>query len=192
MASTTHLFKNVKIIWKNFSGKVNDFNAPVGVNSKGEKIGKRYFSIVLSEEEAEELRKIELRGKSGKMYTGAHIKTNLPKNGDGEPMYTLKVTFGAIPPQEVWRVVPAGRMELNLDNVDNLDHEFIDHATVLVTFSTYENGPNCGITAYLTKLAAYIKEDEFSSDSAFAGIPIIGGAGYSEPVESNDEDDLPF
>ena len=56
MASTTKIFKNVRIIWKNFSGQVNDFNPPVGTGPDGKPIGKRYFSIVLTEEMAEELR----------------------------------------------------------------------------------------------------------------------------------------
>ena len=85
-------------------------------------------------------------------------------------------------------------MALNLDTVGNLDHEFIDHADLKVTLATYEKGPNSGITAYLSKMIAYIQEDDFDSDEAFAGIPVIGGSDISStssPI-NNDEDDLPF
>lgn len=194
MASTTKIFKNVRIIWKNFSGQVNDFNPQVGVDGSGKPIGKRYFSIVLTEEMAEELRQVELRGNSGKIIKGCNVKTRLPQNGEGDPLYTLKVSFGAYPPEAIWRVIPKGRMALNLDTVGNLDHEFIDHADLKVTLSTYEKGPNSGITAYLSKMIAYIQEDDFDSDEAFAGIPVIGGSDISStssPI-NNDEDDLPF
>ena len=189
MASTTKIFKNVCIIWKNFSGQVNDFNPPVGTDPDGKPIGKRYFSIVLTEEMAEELRQIELRGNSGKTITGCNVKTRLPQNGEGEPLYTLKVSFGTYPPEAIWRVIPKGRMALNLETVGNLDHEFIDHADVKVSLATYEKGPNSGITAYLSKLIAYIQEDDFDSDEAFAGIPVIGGE--ASPMPEND-DELPF
>ena len=189
MASTTKIFKNVRIIWKNFSGQVNDFNPPVGTGPDGKPIGKRYFSIVLTEEMAEELRQIELRGNSGKTITGCNVKTRLPQNGEGEPLYTLKVSFGTYPPEAIWRVIPKGRMALNLETVGNLDHEFIDHADVKVSLATYEKGPNSGITAYLSKLIAYIQEDDFDSDEAFTGIPVIGGE--ASPMPEND-DELPF
>lgn len=200
MASTTKIFKNVRIIWKNFSGQTNDFNPPLVdrttgqpvVDKNGRPLGKRYFSIVLTEEMAEELRGLELRADSGRMLKGCNVKTRLPQNGEGDPLYTLKVGFGAYPPEAIWRIIPKGRMALDLDTVGNLDHEFIDHADVKVTFATYEKGPNSGITAYLSKLKAYVQEDDFDSDESFAGIPIIGGpsVGYSAPP--SDEEDLPF
>lgn len=192
MASTTKIFKNVRIIWKNFSGQVNDFNPQVGLDANGKPIGKRYFSIVLTEEMAEELRQLELRGNSGKIIKGCNVKTRLPKDGEGEPLYTLKVGFGNYPPEAIWRVIPKGRMALNLETVGNLDHEFIDHADVKVSLATYEKGPNSGITAYLSKMIAYVQEDDFDSDEAFAGIPVIGGdSAHSSPI-NNDDDDLPF
>lgn len=192
MASTTRIFKNVNIIWKHFSGQVDQFNQQVGVDSHGKPISARYFSIVLTEEMAEELRSIELKHKSGKVYKGCNIRTTLPKNGEGEPLYTLKVRFTQFPPEEIWRIIPAGKIALDLDTVGVLDHEKIDHANVVVSFYTYENGPNCGITASLVKLAAWVEEDEFNKDDSFANLPVIGGpdSGYSGPV--SDEDDLPF
>lgn len=191
MASTIKVFKNVKIIWKNFSGKVGPYDPQVGVDSQGKPIAKRHFSIILTEEMAEELRKIELRTKSGQVVKGCNVKTRLPKDGEGEPLYTLKVAFGNYPPEAIWRVIPRGRMALDLETVGNLDHEFIDHADIKVSFATYEMGPNVGITAYLSKLIAYVQEDELDTDDAFANIPIIGGSDSPMPI-NNDDEDLPF
>ena len=194
MSSVTKVFKNVRIIWKNFSGTVNDFNPKVGTDAHGNPVGKRYFSIVLTEEMADELRNLELPGDNGKIIKGCNVKTRLPSNGEGEPLYTLKVGFGAYAPEAIWRVIPKGRMALNLETVGNLDHETIERADVMVTVATYNYAGRSGITVYLKKLIAYIQEDEFDSDEAFAGIPIIGestGGGYS-PMASDDEDDLPF
>lgn len=190
MSSTTKIFKNVNIIWKNFSGKVGPYDPQVGVDSHGNPIAKRHFSIILTEAMAEELRNIELRNKSGQIVKGCNVKTRLPKNGEGDPLYTLKVGFGAYPPEAIWRVIPKGRMALDLETVGNLDHEYVDHADIKVTLSTYEKGPNVGITAYLSKLIAYVQEDELDSDATFAGIPIIGGPDSPSPI--NDDDDLPF
>lgn len=190
MASTTKIFKNVRIIWKNFSGEVGPYNAQIGLDKSGRPVGKRYFSIVLTEEMAEELRQLELRGDGGRIIKGCNVKTRLPQNGEGDPLYTLKVTFGKYPPEAIWRVIPKGRMALNIETVGNLDHEYIDHADIKVTLSTYENGANVGITAYLSKLIAYIQEDDFDSDEAFAGIPVIGGE--TSPMPANEDDELPF
>ena len=198
MSSTTKIFKNVRIIWPNFSGTVSEFNPKVGTDAHGNPIGKRYFNIVLTEQMAEELRNIELIGDGGKIVKGCNVKTRPPRDEGGEPLYTLKVGFGAYPPEAIWRVIPKGRMALDLETVGNLDHEYIDHADVKVVISTYNYAGKSGITVYLSKLIVYIREDDFDSDEAFAGIPIIGGGGGSDipyglhPREEDNEDDLPF
>ena len=191
MASITKIFKNVRIIWRNFSGTPGPYNQPIGTDSHGNPVGKRTVNIVLTPEMAEDLRNVELMGDGGKMIKGCNVKTRLPQNGDGDPLYTLKVQFGKYPPEAIWRVIPKGRMALNIDNVGVLDHEAIDHADVKVVLSTYQNGTNIGISAYLNKLIAYIQEDDFDSDEAFGDIPVIGTGAEdfgSEPAE----DDLPF
>lgn len=197
MSSTTKIFRNVRILpgtWRNFSGTIGEYNAKIGVDSHGNDIGKRYFSIALTEEMAEELRQVELHGKNGNVIRGCNIKTTIPKNEGDQPLYSLRVTFGTIPPEAIWRVVPRGRMALNLDTVGNLDHEFIDHADVKVSLSTYEKGPNVGITAYLSKLIVYIREDDFDNNAEFTNIPIIGGNGstFEGSPMADSEDDLPF
>lgn len=194
MSSMVKVFKNVRILpgsWRNFSGTIGEFNAPIGVDSEGKPIGKRYFSIELTPEMAEELRNIELPGENNNMIRGCNIKTRIPDEEDREPMYSMRITFGKIPPEAIWRIIPKGRQPLNLETVGGLDHEYIEKADVKVVLSTYEKGPNKGITAYLNKLKVYIREDDFDTDDDFNNMPIIGGD-FTGSSPMDDEDDLPF
>ena len=181
MSSMTVTFKDVELRWKNFSGKSDDFNPQ----------GKRFFHIVLNEEMANELRNVELTTKSGKIVHGANVKTHIPKTGEGDPMYTLKILIGDFFPEEVIRVTPESRMKLNEDTIGNLDREYIEKAKVMVTLSPYERPGNTGITAYCRKLAVWIKEDNFDED--FKDIPEVG-SGMKAVTYGDDADDgeLPF
>ena len=179
MSTMTVTFKDVELRWKNFSGKADDFNPQ----------GKKFFHIVLNDEMVEELRNVELTTKSGKTVRGANVKTHVPKNGDGDPMYTLKILIGDYFPDEVIRVTPESRMKLTEDNIGNLDREYIEKAKVQVTLSPYERPGNVGITAYCKKLAVWIKEDDFDED--FRDIPEASG-GKSFKADDPDDDELPF
>lgn len=174
-------FKDVEMRWKNFSGKGDDFNPE----------GKRYFNIVLNEEWADYLKNVELSTKSGRVVKGANVKTRVPSNGEGDPLYTLKVSFGTYPPDEMWRVTSKGKMRLSMDNVGNLDREYIEKAKVMVTLSPYERPGNVGITAYCKKLIVWVKEDDFDQDDDFANLPEIGGSSTPFTAEADDED-VPF
>lgn len=180
MSSMTVTFKDVEMRWKNFSGKTDDFNPQ----------GKRFFHIVLNEEMVNELRNVELTTKSGKIVRGANVKTHVPKSGEGDPMYTLKVLIGDFFPEEVIRVTPTNRMKLTEDTIGNLDREYIEKAKVMVTLTPYERPGNTGITAYCRKLAVWIKEDNFDED--FRDIPEVGSAKYSPADNDPDDGDLPF
>ena len=192
MKSVVKVFNNVKLKWTNFSGKPGEYNNVRGKNSRGEDIGDRLFNIVLTEQMAEELRNMELVTKSGKVVRGANVKAYVPDDVDADPSYTLKVSFGSFAPEAIWRVVPRGRMALNLDTVDNLDKEIIDHADVKVVFSAWEKGSKCGIGAYLQKLIAYVSEDDFDHNDDFLNIPIIGGDGSEANYGPDEDDEIPF
>jgi hypothetical protein len=175
-------FKDVELRWKNFSGRADDFNPE----------GKRYFNVVLTKDMVDYLSDVTLTTKSGRTVKGANVKTRVPQNGEGDPLYTLRVLFGAYPPDEMWCVTSRGKMKLNMETVANLDREYIEKAKVMVTLSPYERPGNVGITAYLKKLIVWVKEDDFDSDDEFQNLPEIG-AGYSGPTATqDDEDDLPF
>ena len=170
-------FNDVQLIWKNFSGKADDFNAE----------GKRYFNVILNDDMVELLRDVELTTRSGRVVKGANVKTRVPKNGEGDPMMTLRVAFGTYPPDEMWCVTSKGKMALTMETVGNLDHEYIEKAKVKVTLSPYEKGANAGITAYCKKLIVWVKEDDFDQDEEFANLPVIGSSFSPETDE-----DLPF
>jgi len=182
MASMDVTFKDVELIWKNFSGKADDFN-PQGI---------RQFNIVVNDEMADYLRNIELTTKSGRVVKGANVKTHIPKNGDGDPLLTLRVRFGGYPPEEMWRVVNGGKMRLTMDTVGNLDREYIEKAKVMVSLSAYETGRNVGITAYLKRLIVWVKEDDFANDDDFASLPEIGGGQKAANFVQEEDEDLPF
>lgn len=175
MTSMDVTFENVRIMWKNFSGRKDEFNSD----------GKRYFSIVITDEMAEQLRNVELTTKSGVLVKGANVKLRLPKDGEGDAINTLKVNFGTYPPEDIQRIVPNGRMHLTMDTVGCLDREYIEKAKVMVTLFAFEKGPNRGITAYLKKIAVWVREDDFDSD--YRDIPEIGAANYGD-----DEENVPF
>jgi len=175
--------RDVELRWKNFSGRATDYTEE----------GKRYFNVVLNSEQVDLLSNVELVTKSGVVIKGANVRTHVPENGDGEPLYTLKVLFGAYPPEEMWRVTPRGKMRLTMETVGNLDREYIERAKVQITLSPYEKGSNRGITAYLRGLIVWIKEDDFTSDEDFQSLPEIGGGvgnGYS--AVNSDDEGLPF
>lgn len=183
MSSMTVTFNDVEMRWKNFSGKADDFNPQ----------GKRFFHIVLNEDMVNELRNVELTTKNGKVVRGANVKTHVPKNGDGDPMYTLKVLIGDFFPEQVIRVTSSNRMNLDEETIGNLDREYIEKAKVMVTLSPYERPGNTGITAYCRKLAVWVKEDDFDKD--FKDIPEVGNSrSFGSSIDDSEPDDgeLPF
>ena len=182
MATMNVTFKDVTLRFKNFSGKATDFNAE----------GNRNFRVDLTEDMAEYLNNIELNTKSGRTIKGANVKTYISKEEGAEPRYSIKVLFGAYPPEEMWYVTSKGKIRLTMETVGNLDHMFIEKAKVQVSLSTYEKGSNCGITAYLKKLIVWIKEDDFDQDEDFANLPELGGGPAKNGFDDEDDGDLPF
>lgn len=183
MAKMDVTFKDVTLRFKNFSGKATDFNVE----------GNRNFHVELTEDMVEYLNNVELNTKSGRTVKGANVKTYIPKEEGAAPRYSIKVLFGAYPPEEMWYVTSKGKTRLNMDTVGNLDHMYIEKAKVQVSLSTYEKGSNCGITAYLKKLIVWIKEDDFDADEDFANLPEVGMGSSGARNGFDDEDEnLPF
>ena len=180
MATMNVTFKDVTLRFKNFSGRATDFNAE----------GNRNFRVDLTEEMAEYLNNVELNTKSGRTIKGANVKTYIPKDENAEPRYSIKVLFGAYPPEEMWYVTSKGKVRLTMENVGILDRMYIEKAKVQVSLSTYEKGSNCGITAYLKKLIVWIKEDDFDQD--VDDIPEVGGPAKGGFDDEEDDGDLPF
>ena len=181
MAKMDVTFKDVTLRFKNFAGRETEFN----------QAGNRNFHVDLTEDMVEYLNTVELKTKSGVTVKGANVKTYKPKDDDAPPRYSLKVLFGAYPPEEMWYVTSKGKIRLTMETVGNLDRMYIEKAKVQVSLSTYEKGNNRGITAYLKKLIVWIKEDDFDQDEEFANLPEVGGPAKSG-FDDEDDGDLPF
>lgn len=161
---------NVKLIWTNFAGNVSQYNMK----------GNRTFNIVLDEDNANMLRD-----------RGLNIKVHPSKNPEDPPIYTLQcfVSFSPYPPEELYRIVPRGKIRLNEETIGNLDHEDIDFANVKLNLShwTMPDG-RIGIKPYVNKIAVWVNEDSFAD--SYRDIPDIGGPSV---FDDNDADEpLPF
>ena len=189
----SRIFKNVRIKWTNFAGEVSEFNPQIKTDANGKPLGKRYFSIILTDEMAEELRNLEMvTPKTGKVVRGCNIRTNVYDDGR-PPEYAMKVAFGEKhPPESIYRITDRGKTPLNLETVYILDSDMrerkLDYVDAKVTLAAYDSHGNTGITAYLQKLHAYVTEDDFDTNDEFASIPTIGVS--ASPIA--DEDELPF
>jgi len=158
----------VKIIWPNFSG------IPSQYNSKGN----RTFNVVLNEQVAHDL---EMRG--------LNVKRHESKDPDGEPIWTLQcfVSFTPYPPDELYRIIPRGKMRMNEDTIGNLDHEDIEKANVKLNLSHWKMQGREGIKPYVNKMAVWVNEDSFAD--SYRDIPEIGNG----PAFGGDEEEaLPF
>ena len=188
MAEVAHLFKfkGVRIVWTNFEGVVGGngkgkYNKMIGVDENGNPYGYRTFNIVLTEDQADELRSY-----------GAKISAHPPKNDDQKILYTITAFIGKYPPDNMFRVIPSGKERLTFKTIGLLDHENIEKADVDINLKYWEKDGNSGYKAWVKNFAVYIKEDEFVA--SLSNIPDIGG-GYSEdyggPTEDDDEE-IPF
>lgn len=163
---------NVKVKWPNFSGQKSTFNPN----------GHRTFNIILDEQVANDLRD-----------RGLNIKTHLNSSGE-DPLYTLQATisFSPYPPDEVYRIIPKGKIRLTEETIGALDHEDIDHIDVKLALSRWEMGNNSGIKPYVSKMAVWVNEDRFAD--SYRDIPEIGGviADTSAYDDGVDDGEMPF
>ena len=158
--------EGAKLIFRNFSGKITDFN----------RSGQRNFCVVLDDELAE---KLEADGWS--------VKYRKPREDDPEqyrtPFLPVKVQFGMYPPKVVL-ITSRGKKELNEESVGQLDWARIINADVQIRPYNYPamQGRPEGVSAYLKQLYVTIQEDPL--ESKYADIPDINIDGQiSMPFE---------
>ncbi len=134
-------FEGCKIVFRNFAGIEDTFNAK----------GDRKFSIILSEEDAVDMKS-----------EGWNVK--FPKEReDGErlnPTLPVKVKFGDFPPNCIM-IAGGQKTKLDEDSISVLDYAEIEHLDLVISPYSWEMGGKSGITAYLKALYATIKLDEF-------------------------------
>lgn len=135
--------EDAHIIWKNFSGKPDNFN-PQG--------GKRLYNLVLSADEAEQL-----------ADEGWNVKSRASKDDPNDILYYLpcRVAYGNRPPK-IYLVTKKNKTLLDEDTVGTLDYAEIEKVDMVVTPYEWTMGAKSGITAYTKTMYVTIAEDEFS------------------------------
>lgn len=155
--------ENVRIGFRNFSGKEGKFNPK----------GDRNFVLFLEENIAKELHK-----------DGWNIRWLKPRNDDEESQAILqvKVMFGKIPPNIIL-IGANGRTMLNEENINILDWAELKTVDVILRPYTWNVSGQSGIKAYLKKMYVTLIEDEL--EKKYEVVPdsaqdAIGGCGNCE------------
>lgn len=161
--------EDMQILFRNFAGEERQFNNK----------GQRNFSLVLSQQEADEMAR-----------DGWNVKTKAPREDEegGEPLYHLKckVNFGGRPPQIVL-VTDRGRTRLDEDTVGVLDYADIVKVDVILNPYEYDVNGSQGVTAYVEALFATIRENAL--ERKYADVPELGQETRPQ-IESGQVEDI--
>ena len=134
--------RNVRIIFRNFAG------APTRFNAAG---GKRTFSILLNETEAQELRSM-----------GFNVKALKQRDPDDDPAFHLpvEVSYRVKPPRIVF-ISNQGRKRtvIDEDTVGLIDYTEIEKIDLTINPYQWEVNGNSGVKAYLGTMYVTIAED---------------------------------
>ena len=141
--------EDAQLIWRNFSGKANKFNAE----------GQRNFNVIIDESMYEVLK-----------ADGWNARAIMPKDdADADVLYILpvKLRFGGRPPKIV--LISNGRQtQLDESTVDMLDFVEIAKCDVVINPYNYDVGGRQGVSGYLKALYVTIVEDRFAAKYADA------------------------
>ena len=141
--------RNVRIIFRNFAG------APTRFNSAG---GKRTFSILLNETEAQELRSM-----------GFNVKALKQRDPDDDPAFHLpvEVSYRVKPPRIVF-ISNQGRKRtvIDEDTVGLIDYTEIEKIDLTINPYQWEMENARGVKAYLRTMYVTIREDELDIEYA--------------------------
>lgn len=141
------VIENARIIFRNFSGKENQFNRK----------GSRNFCVIISDDaKAKQL-----------SYDGWNIKTLKPKDKDDEPIKYIQVAvnFDVIPPN-IYMITRKAKTRLDIESVSVLDFaEIVNIDIIIRPYNWTVNGKD-GVKAYLKTMYVTIEEDEFAEKYA--------------------------
>lgn len=149
---TPAVLEDVRIIFRNFSGKEGTFNRK----------GDRNFAVILDEKTA-----IEMENDG---WTIKYLKPREGEENDPRQAYLpVKVHYSenGRPPRVVM-VTSRGKTQLDEDTVDLLDWAVISHVDLIVRPFEWEFNGKTGVSAYLNSIFATIEEDEL--DRKYAGL----------------------
>lgn len=150
-ADNTVLMENVRIIFRNFSGREGMYNRE----------GDRNFCVLLDRETAERM-----------LRDGWNVKV-LAAREEGEedqPYLPVTVNFKGRPPRVVM-ITSRGRNTLEEDQVELLDWADIINADLIVRPYEWAVNGKTGIKAYLQSLYVTIQEDELELKYSEVGEP---------------------
>lgn len=158
---------NAKLMFRNFSGEETQYNPK----------GSRNFCIFLDAPIAEQMEK------DG--WTIRYLDSK--DGGDPQPVLSVKVSFGNIPPNIV--VISQGRQSrLSEEKVNMLDWAEIEFCDVQVNpFNWGPIGGKSGCKAYLKSLYATLVVDELAAKYNYheGADEAIGGCGNCEVCDGN-------
>lgn len=141
--------RNVRIIFRNFAG------APTRFNAAG---GKRTFSILLNETEANELKSM-----------GFNVKALKQRDPDDDPAFHLpvEVSYRVKPPRIVF-ISNQGRKRtvIDEDTVGLIDYTEIEKIDLTINPYQWEMENARGVKAYLRTMYVTIREDELDIEYA--------------------------
>lgn len=176
-ASNTIRLKDVRIMWRNFAGEQNQYNAP----------GQRNFVVFLTPEMGQAFREGGFNVK--------HLEPREPGE-EGQDFVRVNVRLESNTPPNIWLVNSKGKRKLTEDLLPMAD--MVDILTTDISVSRYERKWPDGrttVTPYLQTIFIFLREDELEQE--YASIPEIGFAGsqdsdalYVEVTEDDIENDM--
>lgn len=137
--------EGARLIFRNFAGKPDKFNAKGGI---------RKFGVIIDPANAESL-----------IEEGWNIKVLPPKDADGEPLYYLsvKVQYGEYRQPNIYLITNDKRQLLEEDTVASLDYAELENVDLVIQPHYWEVNGKSGINAYLKTGYFKIHTDSFAS-----------------------------
>ena len=144
--------ENVRIIFKNFSGKETKFNPA----------GKRNFCVVIDDNDIA----------SGLIVDGWNVRTLPARDEDEEPTHYMQVsfTFGNYPPDiylvkgdiKGGKFKPKSKVRLDEDSIDILDYMEIESCDIVIRPYQWQVRDASGIKAYVKTMYVTVLDDDFA------------------------------
>ena len=136
---------NARLIFRNFAGKPDKFNAKGGI---------RKFGVIIDPEMVDTLTEY-----------GWNIKTLPPKEADGDPLYYLsvKVQYGEYRQPNIYLITNGRRQVLEEEAVASLDYAELQNVDLVIAPHFWEVNGKSGVNAYLKNGYFEILTDSFAS-----------------------------
>jgi hypothetical protein len=150
--------EDVRIVFRNFAGKKDRFNPE----------GKRSFSVVLTEEQADRMQ-----------ADGWNVKRRPPREEGDERFNYIKVAVSyMVRPPRIVLISSRGRTTLDEETCELLDWADVAMVDVILHPYKWDGTFGTGIKAYLYAIYVTIAEDAL--ERKYADIPEIGNSNSKE------------